>query len=103
MEIITTLATVPAIIALVTMAKDLGLPARLSPLLAVVLGVALAVFDGIATATYIDGQGYAQLVATGVVLGLGAAGLYDGARVIGSNRADTIVVQEKVGSGDHSY
>ena len=35
----TTLATAPAVLALVTLAKDLGLPARLAAPLAVVLGV----------------------------------------------------------------
>lgn len=102
MEIITTIATVPAIIALVTMAKDLGLPSRLSPLLAVVLGVALVLFDAFATATLTSPEAVAQLVATGIVLGLGAAGLYDGARAIGNKNPTTIVVQEKTG-GDHAY
>ena len=40
-----TLATAPAVLALVTLAKDLGLPTRLAALAAVVLGVILAVAD----------------------------------------------------------
>jgi hypothetical protein len=102
MELITTLATIPAVIALVTMAKDLGLPARFSPLVAVGLGVALVLFDGFATATLYDTQTVFQLIGTGIVLGLGAAGLYDGARVIGGKKTETIVVKESTG-GDHAY
>jgi len=102
MELITTLATIPAVIALVTLAKDLGLPPRFSPLFAVVLGVVLVLFDGVATATLYDVQTVFQLIATGILLGLGAAGLYDGARAIGNKNPTTVVVQEKT-SGDHSY
>ena len=41
----TTLATAPAVLALVTLAKDQGMPKRLAAPLAVVLGVILAVAD----------------------------------------------------------
>jgi len=102
MELITTLATIPAVIALVTLFKDLGLTAKYSPLVAVLLGVALTLFDGVAYATMIDMQSIFQLISTGVLLGLSAAGLYDGARAIGSKTPNTVVVKEKT-SGDHSY
>lgn len=39
MEPVTAIATVPAVLALVTLAKDLGMPSRLAPVLALVLGV----------------------------------------------------------------
>lgn len=67
-----TLATAPAILALVNLAKSLGLPTRLAALLAVVLGVALNVADHA-----LAGSGAYQAAAAGLVMGLGAAGLYD--------------------------
>lgn len=74
----TTLATAPAVLALVTLAKDLGLAAPLAAPLAVVLGVALAVVDHC-----FAGSGVYGAVADGLLLGLGAAGLYDAARLAG--------------------
>lgn len=72
MEAITTIASVPAILALVNLAKDLGLPSKLSPLVAVVVGVGLLIAN-----TYLaDSAGY-QAAIQGLILGLGAAGLYD--------------------------
>lgn len=93
MDIVTTIATVPAVIALVTLAKDLGLPSRLSPLLAVVLGVAVAMFDLFATGSVLGTQNILQTIGTGIILGLSASGLYDGARVL-SPKQNTVVVQE---------
>lgn len=72
MDAAITLATAPAILALVNLAKGLGLPTRLAALLAVVLGVALNVADHA-----LAGSGAYQAAATGLVMGLGAAGLYD--------------------------
>ena len=74
----TTLATAPAVLALVTLAKDLGLPAKLAAPLAVVLGVVLASADHALGATGAYGA-----LADGLLLGLGAAGLYDAARLAG--------------------
>ena len=85
-NVVTTLATVPAVIALVTLAKDLGLPSRLSPVLAVVLGVALQLFDLTASGVFVDYPTAMQAVATGLILGLSASGLYDGAKLVGSRR-----------------
>lgn len=91
MDTIATLATVPAVIALVTLFKDLGLPSKLSPLLAVVLGVALSVLGALSLGAVTN---WYETVSLGVILGLSAAGLYDGARAIGANKPDTVVVQE---------
>ncbi|AVJ51016.1 holin [Microbacterium phage Pajaza] len=92
MEAITTIATVPAVIALVTLVKDLGLPSRLSPLAALVLGVALSLFAALAIGEVVN---WYEPVAKGIILGLSASGLYDGARSIGTKKkTDTIVVQE---------
>lgn len=77
------LATVPAVLGLVTIAKDLGLPAKYSPLMAIGVGIVLSVFDVVSR-----GGTFAhdapQAVATGLILGLSASGLYDGARAIGT-------------------
>ena len=82
---IVTLATIPAIVALVTLAKDLGLPSRLGPLVALVFGVALSLLEAL---TLNSGQlsAWYEPVAQGVILGLSASGLYDGARVISEKK-----------------
>ena len=78
MDAVTALATAPAVVAMVTLARDLGLPSRLASLAAVVLGVALSVTD-----YALAGTGIYASVSSGLVLSLGAAGLYDTARIIG--------------------
>ena len=80
----TTLATAPAVLALVTLAKDLGLPAPLAAPLAVVLGMVLAAADHA-----LAGTGVYAAVADGLLLGLGAAGLYDAARLAGGHQSTT--------------
>lgn len=69
---ILTLASVPAIIALTNLAKGLGLNGRWSALLAVVLGVALNL-----AAWAWAGQAWYSFAVEGVILGLGASGVYD--------------------------
>ena len=79
---IITIASIPAILALTNLAKSLGLSGKLSALLAVILGIALAV------AQYeLAGFGWYQEAAQGLILGLSAAGLYDVSkpRVTGSD------------------
>lgn len=72
MEPVIILATAPAIVALVNLCKRFGLTGAWSALVAVVLGVALAVGD------YLWGaSGLYQAAAGGLLLGLAAAGLYD--------------------------
>lgn len=66
------LATVPAIVALVNLAKGLGLPTRYASVLAVLLGIGLAVADQALGAL----PAY-QAASSGLLLGLGAVGLYD--------------------------
>lgn len=69
---IITIASIPAILALTNLAKSLGLSGKASALLAVVLGVALAV------AQYeLAAYGWYQAAVQGMILGLSAAGLYD--------------------------
>lgn len=76
MDTVMTLASIPAILALVQLGKSVGLSGKWSTLLAVVLGVALNV------AQYALGDyGWYQAGASGLILGLSAAGLYDTARI----------------------
>lgn len=76
MNIGVTLATVPAILAIVNLLKDFGVSGKWSMLAAVTVGVALATGEYF-LATY----GVYHAVASGLLLGLGAAGLYDAARM----------------------
>nr|DAY12969.1 MAG TPA: holin [Caudoviricetes sp.] len=69
---IVTIASIPAILALTNLAKSLGLSGKVSALLAVVLGVALAVAQH-----ELAGYGWYQAAVQGMILGLSAAGLYD--------------------------
>ncbi|QDF15990.1 holin [Microbacterium phage MonChoix] len=94
METVITLASIPAIIAVVTLAKDLGLRSTFAPLLAILLGVAFAIFDLFAGGGVIGTQTILGAISVGVVLGLSASGLYDGARAIGSKNSAAIVVEE---------
>lgn len=72
MDTVTTLATVPAILALVNLAKQLGVSGKWSAVLAVVLGGGLN-----AAAVLLAGNVAYDAISSGVLLGLGAAGLYD--------------------------
>ena len=72
MDTIVLLASVPAIVAVVNLAKRLGLSGEVSLVLAVALGVAFAVGDHLWGAT-----GWYEAASSGLILGLGAAGLYD--------------------------
>ena len=81
METAATVATVPAVIALCTIARDLGLPAKVTPVLALLCGVALQALQAVA----VDGSltNWPEVVIQGIILGLGASGVYDGAKVVG--------------------
>ncbi|MDD7505545.1 MAG: hypothetical protein PUK40_06360 [Actinomycetaceae bacterium] len=71
MEAVTTLATIPAVVALVNLVKQFGITGRWASLTAVTLGVVLACAQ-----TYLP-SGILATITTGLTLGLGAAGLYD--------------------------
>ncbi len=70
--VLTTLLTAPAIVALVNIARGLGLPSKLAPIGAVLLGVLLAVLDQTLGAF----PAY-QAATSGALLGLAASGVYD--------------------------
>lgn len=90
------LATVPAIVALVNLAKELGLPVRYASVLAVLLGVGLAVADQSLGAL----PAY-QAASSGLLLGLGAVGLYD-LIPAGGKTATIEYVPERADQGDEA-
>lgn len=69
---ITTLASIPAILALVNLAKTLGLKGKAATILAVLLGLGLNLAQ-----YFLASYGWYQQAIQGVILGLSAAGLYD--------------------------
>lgn len=71
-EFVTLLATPAAILGLVTIAKDLGLPTKFASVLAVVIGVTLGLAESVFAAS-----GAYQQAAQGALLALSAMGLYD--------------------------
>lgn len=83
MDAITAVATVPAVIALATIAKDMGFPVRLVPLLSIVFGVALQTLQAL-TLGGVDN--WYEVLSLGLILGLSASGLYDGAKAVGKKR-----------------
>ena len=72
MEAVMTIASVPAILALVNLGKRLGLNGRLALVVAVVLGVAVNLAN-----YYLGTEPGYQAAVQGLILGLAAAGLYD--------------------------
>lgn len=76
--IITTVLTVPAILALVTIARDLGLPSKLAPVSAVILGVALGIAE-----QQLGHFPIWQAGAGGLLVGLAASGVYDASKLAG--------------------
>jgi len=77
MDVVITLASVPAILALVNLAKNLGLAGKFSALVALVLGIVFSLGDYVFTAAQQTGPGMYMAVMAGAVLGLSASGLYD--------------------------
>lgn len=75
MDAITLIASVPAIVALVNLAKRLGLTDELALISAVVLGIAINTAN-----YYLASNGGYQAAIEGLLLGLAAAGLYDVAK-----------------------
>lgn len=84
MEVVTTLATIPAVLALVQLAKQWGVTGRAAMLLAVILGVVIQVGEyAVYAANTYTAIGWYEAFATGLILGLSASGLYDVARISG--------------------
>lgn len=83
MEPMITIATVPAVLALVTLVKDLGMPSRLAPVLALALGVVLTLLHTLSMGDSITTHTIWGLITSGLILGLSASGVYDGTKLIG--------------------
>jgi uncharacterized membrane protein len=75
MDTLNTILSVPAVVAIVTLAKSFGVTGKWALLAAVVVAVAL----NVATYLWSTSGLYAAIVA-GILLGLSAAGLYDVAK-----------------------
>lgn len=66
------------VLALVEFAKRLGVKGKASLVLSMILGIVFGILAQIATkGTPVDFQGWFGVVIVGLVLGLGASGLYD--------------------------
>lgn len=76
--VVVTLVTVPAILGLVTVARDLGMPAKLAPVTAAIVGTGLGVAEQM-----LGGSPVFQAGAGGLLVGLAATGLYDTAKLAG--------------------
>ena len=79
---ITTLVTVPAILGLVTIARDLGVPAKFAPALAVLFGVGVAVAE-----QQLGHLPAFQAGVGGLLVGLAASGVYDASKLAGGRLA----------------
>ena len=75
---ITTLVTVPAILGLVTIARDLGVPGKFAPPLAVLFGVGVAVAE-----QQLGHLPAFQAGVGGLLVGLAASGVYDASKLAG--------------------
>lgn len=82
MATITLIATIPAILALVNLAKQFGVTGKWSALLAVFLGVLVQAAEYGFLTDDLSRSGWYGAIATGLILGLSAAGLYDVARTV---------------------
>ncbi|NBI28166.1 hypothetical protein [Chengkuizengella marina] len=69
------IAIVPIIVALVQLAKQIGLSAKYQPVFSLVLGVATGIF-------YVAPGDPKQAILVGIVMGLAASGLWSGAKNI---------------------
>ncbi|MDD7687532.1 MAG: hypothetical protein PT944_06435 [Actinomycetaceae bacterium] len=99
MDVIT-LATIPAVLALVNLAKKFGVRGKWATLAAVLIGISVQFLDAAATYAWqsygLDWHYLARILSQGLILGLSAAGLYDLAPTTTSSNAGMM-------KGRHSY
>lgn len=79
--LVTAIATPAAVVAIITVAKDLGLPAKISPLLAITAGILLNLLDS-ATSGALTQHTVLAGISQGLILGLTACGVYDIAKKV---------------------
>lgn len=71
-DAITTVATVPAILAIVNLLKRAGMSDKLSPFIAILLGIGINV-----SVLYFGETEWFKAASQGLILGMSAAGVYD--------------------------
>ena len=77
---ITTLVSVPAVLAAVNLLRKYGLPAQWAPVVAVLIGAIFGVAGAFVEGTGVDA--ISTYLMTGIIAGLGASGLYDVAKTV---------------------
>lgn len=77
METVVTLATIPAVVALVNFLKGMGVKGRALMAAALVLGVAIHIAEYLVSTAPATPEGIYSAIAAGAILGLSASGLYD--------------------------
>jgi hypothetical protein len=90
MDVVVTLASVPAILALVNLAKNLGLAGKWSALVALAFGVVFSLGDYIFTAAAQSSSGMYMAIVGGAILGLSASGIYDVAAKVSPPVAEVV-------------
>jgi hypothetical protein len=88
-QILFGIAVVPAIVGLVEVCKDLGVPTRVSPALAVCFGILAGLAE-----LYAGQWPWIQAVVLGISLGLSACGLYSGAKTVVDRVTENVPLQE---------
>ena len=77
MDTVVTLATIPAVVALVNFLKGMGVKGRALMAAALVLGVAINIAEYLVSTAPATPEGVYSAIAAGAILGLSASGLYD--------------------------
>lgn len=85
MPVVTSIATVAVVLALVNVAKEFGVKGKWATLLAVFFGLALSILEYVFTADVVTMQGFYQAFAVGLIMGLTAAGVYDVSKNMGGS------------------
>ena len=85
MPVVTSIATVAVVLALVNVAKEFGVKGKWATLLAVFFGIILSVLEYVFTADVVTMQGLYQAFAVGLLIGLTAAGVYDVSKNMGGS------------------
>ncbi len=79
MDPLTTILSVPAVLAIVQLLKDIGLPAKFGLLAALVVPVTLQVLS-----LQFGGSDLFERIISGLLIGLAAAGVFDAAKTASS-------------------
>lgn len=87
-----TLASIPAILAIVQLLKDVGfIKGKWAALAAVVLGLVFSLADyGFLGEEPLTRAGWYIAAISGIILGLSASGLYEGAKIVGKSLGDKL-------------